>query len=80
MKKSDYLFWGLCLVVVVWFAGQRIARSRAAKAWEAERQERIAKDFNKSYDEVSAAISGRPARTSSASTRPAKASRRRRRP
>ena len=39
MKKSDYLFWGLCLVVIVWFAGQRIARSRAAKAWEAERKE-----------------------------------------
>ena len=56
MKKSDYLFWGLCLVVVVWFAGQRIARSRAAKAWEAERQERIAKDFNKSYDEVKAFV------------------------
>ena len=56
MKKSDYLFWALCLVVVVWFAGQRIARSRAAKAWEAERQERIAKDFDKSYDEVKAYV------------------------
>lgn len=56
MKKSDIFFWVLCLAVVVWFAGQRIQRSRAAKAWEAERQERIAKDFNKSYDEVKAYV------------------------
>lgn len=56
MKTSDRIFALICAGVVVLFAVQRIQRSRSAKAWEAERQERIAKDFCRTYDEVKAYV------------------------
>ena len=58
-KKTDLLFSVLCVLVVLGYLWTWMGRRQRDRNWEKEKQERIAKDFRRSYQEVKDYVAGR---------------------